>query len=64
MGRGWGGGREGWWLTSVPVAYPTPVQGSDDLEHPPRLRRSLLNHGYLVDLQFLFELYTHRVRRF
>ena len=43
------GGGEGWWLTSVPVAYPAPVQGSDDLEHPPR---SLLNHGYLVDLQF------------
>ena len=38
----------------MPVAYPAPVQGSDndDLEHPPRLRRSLLNHGYLVDLQF------------
>ena len=36
----------------MPVAYPTPVQGSDDLEHLPRLRRSLLNHGYLVDLQF------------
>lgn len=48
----------------MPVAYPAPLQGSDDLEHPPRLRRSLLNHGYLVDLQFLFELYTHRVRRF
>lgn len=45
----------------MPVAYPAPVQGSDDLEHPPR---SLLNHGYLVDLQFLFELYKHKVRRF